>query len=134
MAAAKPHFRLFGIPVRVEVFFLVILAFFGYGYGYQSDLEFHPEYVVSFVVIGAVSILIHELGHALAFKYFGVQPSISLNGMGGVTSGSGDLSPGKSILITLAGPLPPLLLIGLPAWLVWSSPGHANDVVLEQIV
>lgn len=135
MAPAKPHFRLFGIPVRVELFFFLVLVFFGFGYGYRvGDPQFHTEYVISFVLIAAVSILIHELGHALAFKHYGVQPSITLHGLGGVTTGSGDLTPGRSILISLAGPVPPLVLIGLPAWLVWSSTGWTSDVILEQIL
>ncbi len=57
----------------------------------------------------AVSILIHELGHAFAVHSYGITPEIRLWGMGGLTIYGFALPPRKSILVSLAGPL-----VGIP--------------------
>ena len=57
-----------------------------------------------------LSILIHELGHALAMRSYGFSPSIVLYGMGGLTSfgpgGTSRRGPGAwgHVLISAAGP------------------------------
>ena len=127
--AAAPSFRLAGIPVRVEPVFFVIVALLGLGQ--------EPRFVVSWVVIAFASILLHELGHAVAFRAYGIQPSIVLTGFGGVTSGRGELTPGRSIVVSLAGPLSGLVLVGLPA--LWAEAaglveGDDARVVLAQVV
>ena len=50
--------------------------------------------------------LAHELGHAFTGRAFGLQPAITLHGMGGVTTwvSGRNLSAGRSLLISLAGP------------------------------
>ena len=105
-------------------FFLILLLLA------QSRLERPMEMAVWLAVV-TVSVLIHELGHALAAKRFGQHPTISLHMLGGTTSykGEGTLSRGQQILITIAGPASGLLLGGL-AWtarlganaLDWSRP------------
>ena len=127
--AAAPSFRLAGIPVRVEPVFFVIVALLGLGQ--------EPRFVLSWVVIAFGAILLHELGHAVAFRAFGIQPSIVLTGFGGVTSGRGDLTPGRSIVVSLAGPLSGLVLVGLPA--LWAEAaglveGDDARVLLSQVV
>ncbi|MCB9601891.1 MAG: hypothetical protein H6720_16315 [Sandaracinus sp.] len=64
------------------------------------------------VVLQAV--LMHELGHALAGRAFGLEPQIDLMLMMGQTSwrGGRDLSPGKSMLVSFAGPLVGLVIGG----------------------
>ena len=93
--------RLAGFPVRIHPSFLLIAALLGAGGG--GDLSL----VVAWVVIAGVSILLHELGHAVAFRRFGVGSRIELHAMGGVTipvSGSG-LAPGQQVAVSAAGPL-----------------------------
>ncbi len=87
-APKRSHFSLGGIPVRVEPAFFIIIAILGYN-------PYRPSVpgVLWWVAIAFVSILVHELGHAVAFRLYGVRPSITLHGMGGLTSGSGELSP-----------------------------------------
>src|SRR5262249_18952853 len=60
-------------------------------------------------------ILIHELGHALIGRAFGLVPQIDLHGMGGTTSfGQGTaratIGTGKSVAISVAGPVAGFLL------------------------
>ncbi len=116
---AKPsHFRLAGIPVRVEIYFFVIIGFLAYDFNVNDPKLI---YVVAFVAIAFLGVLVHELGHAMAFRHYGIDPNITLVGMGGVTSGSGRLTPRQNIVISLAGPLTALILFGGPALWLWSQ-------------
>jgi Zn-dependent protease len=130
--AKAPHFHLAGVPVRVEASFFVIIVLLGI-----NPYEVKPVLVVSWVAIAFASILLHELGHAVAFRLFGVHPNVTLYGMGGVTSGAGRLTPTESIAVSLAGPLSVLALIGLPSlWLqsqgvISSADGQA---ILAQVI
>ena len=75
------QFRLFGIQVHVDLFFLVLAVLIG-GRGIRES----PVLLVSWVAIVFASVLLHELGHALSARAFGQQPVISLYGLGGVTA------------------------------------------------
>jgi Zn-dependent protease len=133
--AKAPQFRLAGIPVRVEPSFFIIIALFGYVS--QDPTNFRFSILVSWMVIAFLSILLHELGHAVVFRLFGIRPSIAIQGFGGVTSGQGDLTPGQSLLVSLAGPLSALVLIGLPALYLWWSDAvtsSAGREVLFQVL
>jgi Zn-dependent protease len=113
----KPHFRLFGIPVRVDATFAFLTLILGYllfldGRGSETASSRVDDGLALFlawipIVTGAV--LVHELGHALVGRAFGLAPAITLHGMGGVTlfdaRAHRALSHGRRILITLAGPL-----------------------------
>jgi len=128
--AAGPSFRLLGIPVRIDLSFFVIVALLGFA---ARDLGF----IVLWVAVVTVSVLVHELGHGVAFRAFGKRPQILLQGMGGLTSAPGTLSPVRDIVVSLAGPLTGMVLIGLPAlWLqgqeATSSPGW--DTALRVVV
>lgn len=62
-----------------------------------------------------VSVLLHELGHALMGKRFGLTPRIELHGMGGTTSWTAgrDVGHARGIAISLAGPFAGFILGGL---------------------
>jgi Zn-dependent protease len=103
------RFRLAGIPVYVEpafMFLALIIAFLG-----RSGIN-----IVLLILAVFISVLVHELGHALAFRAFGRQPTVVLHGLGGVTSAEGSaLSRGKDVIVTVAGSASQILLLGLPA-------------------
>lgn len=126
------RFSVGGIPVRIEPMFVLVVVLLGID---PADPE--PLYVVTWVVIATVSILLHELGHAVAFRVFGRHPRICLHGFGGLTTAEGGLSPARSIVVSLAGPVSALVLVGLPAvWLDRSgslASEHAR-VVVGQLV
>ncbi len=73
-----------------------------------------PALTAIWVGIVFVSVLIHELGHAVAMRLFGYAPSIELHAMGGLTSWSRERvpTPGQRVLVTLSGPGAGLLLGG----------------------
>jgi len=100
------RFTIAGIPVRVHpLFWLVALLL-----GSTGDLLQIPIWV--FVVF--ISVLIHELGHALAFRSYGQDSQIVLHFAGGLTIpepvswgfGRANVSPTptQQIFISLAGP------------------------------
>jgi Zn-dependent protease len=65
----------------------------------------------------AVSVLVHEFGHAIAFRRFGGRPQINLYWLGGLASSSGRLTRHESVVVSLAGPAAGLVLGGL----VWGA-------------
>jgi Zn-dependent protease len=68
--------------------------------------------VLSWMFIVFVSVLVHELGHAVVSRAFGYQPTITLAWMGGHThpNAPGPIPWHKDVVLTLAGPLFGLLL------------------------
>jgi stage IV sporulation protein FB len=121
----RPHFRLFGIPIRVEPFFVIVAALFG--------VRLEPLWLVfAWVVIVFVSVLVHELGHALVYRALGQRSAIVLHGFGGFTIPTGGgrrvLSKPKSVFVSISGALAQLLFLGLPAWLLWKSDWYSREI------
>jgi len=111
-------FRLFGIPVAVRPSFLVIAALLGLA-SRRLDL------VIAWVGVLFVSILVHELGHALTARAFGAAVEIELNGIGGLTSWSAaeeEFGPGRRATVAAAGSAVGVLFGGL-VWLTQSLTG-----------
>jgi Zn-dependent protease len=114
------NFVLFGIPVRVHPFFWLVCLLFGLS-GSRSD----PMSVLLWVIVVFVSILIHEMGHAIAIRAHGWQPSITLHGMGGLASYRPTRRTASSeIAISLAGPAAGFLFAAFIVTLI-SAAGHA---------
>ncbi|HEY1908875.1 MAG TPA: site-2 protease family protein [Myxococcaceae bacterium] len=105
------RFRLGPITVLVHpAHFLVGLLF-----GLTSMGELGPNatpaakgiLILTWIVVVFVSVLVHELGHALAFRAFGYASTVRLIMFGGVTTPATDapLTWGKDVVSTLAGPI-----------------------------
>lgn len=92
--------KIFGIPISVDVSFFMIVGVLG-----MNRLTDVASFV-QWIVVVFVSVVIHELGHALAGRLFGLTPQIHLYGMGGLTSWSAtrEIGPARRIAISLAGP------------------------------
>lgn len=92
------RFRLFGIPVGVHATFLFVALLGATAYrGWD---------IAWWTLAAFVSILMHEMGHALSARAFGASGiSVTLYGLGGLTSfGHGPgLSHGRSFVISAAG-------------------------------
>lgn len=96
-------FNLFAIPIRVEPWFWLTMVFIGGGLRAQNSLDI--LYVLLFMLAGFISILVHELGHALTIRKFGLPTEITLHGFGGyATFPPGRLDRLQSFLVTAAGP------------------------------
>lgn len=114
------HFKVAGFPVRVSPFFWVVSLLLG-----LSAFDGEPIGTVLSVAVVFVSILVHELGHAVVQQKFGGRPKIVLHGFGGLAiCGDCDRSPRSQILISLAGPAAGFLLAGLTALVVAASSGY----------
>ncbi|MEW4527870.1 site-2 protease family protein [Maioricimonas sp. JC845] len=103
-------FSLFGIPVRVMVTFWLGAAVLGW-----SSLRLGLPYLLTWIVVAFVSILVHEMGHALTARLFGYPPRIMMYHFGGLAlfEPHRNFSVGKSVLITLAGPFAGFAFYGL---------------------
>jgi len=101
--------KIFGIPTKVEASFFVLSFFLAASRGSSLPLLFE------WLLVVFVSVLLHELGHALVGCKFGLAPSIKLYSMGGLTSWDSEvnLTPPKHLLVSLAGPAAGLLFGGI---------------------
>lgn len=110
------RFSVAGIPVRVHPLFWVISFLFGFS---ANNLL----YTFLWMLVVFVSILIHELGHAFAFRRYGLRSSIILHFAGGLTVPESmswgstwaniALTPRQEIFISLAGPFAGFLFAAL---------------------
>lgn len=109
------RFSLLGFPIAVDPSFLLMVVLLG---GVHADV---PRALLWIVVV-FVSILIHELGHALMARGFGYESSIVLYSMGGMTIWQPNraVPERQRIFISAAGPLAGFTL-GALVWAVWQS-------------
>ncbi|WP_163998245.1 M50 family metallopeptidase [Pyxidicoccus caerfyrddinensis] len=108
----RPHFHVAGVPVRVHLLFFAITFASGW------HLLDSPARLALWMAVVFVSVLLHELGHALAYRRYGSPASIELHGMGGTTTGhdAEQLTHRQSAWVSFAGPGMGFLLGGL----VWA--------------
>lgn len=108
------QFSILGIPVRIHPLFWLI-AILPMLNGRRFDT------LLALLWVGCVflSILIHELGHALTVRYFGGRPWITLYGFGGLAAYRPNewtraFDPtARDVLISLAGPAAGFSLAGI---------------------
>lgn len=119
------HFRVAGFPVRVHPFFWLMTLLMG-----ARDDD--PMALLIWIAVVFLSILVHELGHALTMRYYGQEARIVLYMMGGLAipeaarwGGSGRRSRGPlgQILISAAGPGAGFVLAALTAAAVFAAGG-----------
>jgi Zn-dependent protease len=136
---ADLHFRLFGFPVRVHpLFWIMTLLIGGGGFG-GEDVD--PIQMLLWTVAVFVSILVHELGHAVSQRHYGGHPHITLYGMGGLAScGDCDRMPLSQIIISLTGPVAGFLFAGVVLVAIMAA-GHAvfplgrlDDASIQQLL
>ena len=114
-------FNLLGFPCRVHPGFFVLPVLFSQGF-FQPGLN-AGVVVIIIAAVFFLSVLVHELGHTLAFRYFGIDSHVVLYWMGGLAIPGGgmgswkggrtrSLKPNEQIVVSLAGPVAGLLLAG----------------------
>lgn len=107
------QFRLLGFPVRVDVMFWLFTAIMG-----NAWLRLGVQFLLLWVAVVFVSILVHELGHAVFMRLHGARARIVLHSFGGQAIADRSApSRGRRIAVALAGPGAGFLLLGL----VWGS-------------
>ncbi len=111
---SHPHFRmlrfsLLGIPVQIHPWFWISLAIIGGG-GSANSRDSLLDLIL-FVLAGLISILVHELGHALTGRAFGARSEITLEAFGGMAMFTGArFTRPQHFLVTAAGPVTQILL------------------------
>jgi Zn-dependent protease len=99
------NFSLLRIPVRVHPLFWLAALLLG--------MNQPPRALLIWVPVVFVSILVHEMGHALVIRQFGWWPSILLYTFGGLAMYNPTRrDPRKQMVISLAGPAAGFLLAG----------------------
>jgi Zn-dependent protease len=131
------RFTLIGIPIRVHPLFWLMTALLGASSGSLIGL-------LIWIPAVFVSILVHELGHALTMRRFGQVPQIALHIGGGLTSAEPfwwgnrpvvvPLTPGQEVLISLAGPGAGFLLAALVMGIVAAASGSVGVTLLLGIL
>jgi Zn-dependent protease len=134
------NFSVLGFPVRIHPFFWLMCLILGAGGG-------KPMTILMVMLVFFVSILIHELGHALMIRRFGRDAYIVLYGMGGLAI-EGSTDPYKfsynprgdrrtaqeQIYICLAGPAAQLILAGILLVFAKAMGGNPHVVMLHKII
>lgn len=97
------RFRLFDFPIFIHWFFWVNCALLGGAL--QADSPERMQALIGLLLMAALSVLIHELGHALVMRHYGDrQVGIVLYAFGGLARGSRWLSRWEDVAVSLAGP------------------------------
>lgn len=124
------NFSILGVPVRVHPLFWLMALFFGLASGSITQL-------LIWVVAVFISILVHELGHSIAMRRYGLDSHIVLYIFGGLAipygsrRGSASRTTNEQIIISFAGPLAGFLLASLIVALVLAFGG---SVFLSRIL
>lgn len=97
-------FRLGTIPVKINPTFWVVAIVLGLPVPDRHRHEM-AAYFAGWIVVVLVSVLMHELGHALVARRFGAAVEISLHLMGGHTSWATrePISPWRRVVVAAAG-------------------------------
>jgi len=121
--------RLFGFPVHIDLSFVLVMGLIGWVGDARS-----PMRIAIWLVVAALAVLVHELGHAVVARTTGARPAIALTGFGGITTYAPPqpLSRVRSLAISVAGPGAGLAAAGVlvlvdrsvGAGLAWDSPAR----------
>lgn len=109
------NFTLFGIEVEVELSFWLSAILLGWSMSSAIGGRAGFMMLVLWTLIVFVSVLVHEMGHALAIRRHRIQPEITLHFMGGRTTWRALLPLGRldQVIISAAGPFAGFALAGL---------------------
>jgi len=121
--------RLAGIPIRMHVTLLILLAWIAGSYAVAGASLGATAIGVALVVAIFVVIVVHELGHALVARRYGIETrDIMLLPVGGVASLERmPEKPIQELAVALVGPAINFALAGL-VWLGLVATGHTTSV------
>jgi stage IV sporulation protein FB len=114
------RFTIFGIPVEIQTWFWITMGALGYmSFSREVEGESLLLCVSLFMLAGLLSILVHELGHALVGMCFRAKPYIVLQSFGGYAAfPNSQFTRTQSFLVTAAGPALQIIL-GSIALVIW---------------
>ena len=121
-------FRVFGVPVRLHFTFILLLVFLIFiGIGGKQSGATTAVYIVALFA----SVLLHEVGHALVARHYGIRTTeIVMYPIGGVSRPERQPKASEELWIALVGPLINLAIAAaLLAW-VWV---HSGFLEIEKL-
>jgi Zn-dependent protease len=126
------RFRLGPFPVSIYPWFFISAVLLGANLGFGWKM-------LAWIFVVFISVLAHELGHAVIGKAYGGQPEIRLEAFGGVTYPRFQVrpSPGKQFILSLSGPLAGLALGAICLGLVSAfppAPGSPTDFTMRKFI
>jgi Zn-dependent protease len=123
-------FRLFGIQLAVHASFGLLLAYYGWR-GWQYDGVTGMLWSVGLIVLFFGCVVLHELGHSLTARRYGVRvPRILLLPIGGMAQMDQiPRRPSAELLITIAGPAVNFAIAVLMLPFVWREALELVEVV-----
>jgi Zn-dependent protease/predicted transcriptional regulator len=127
--------RLFGIELRVHATFLILLAWVALSHFLQGHDATMAATGVAYIVAVFGIVVLHELGHALTARHFGIMTrDITLLPIGGVARLERMPSePSQELLVAIAGPAVNVVLAGL-LFAALIAMGVASDVTQLRLV
>jgi len=120
--------RVFGVPVRLHFTFILLLVFLVFvGVGEKQSGASTAIYILALFA----SVLLHELGHALVARRYGIRTiEIVMYPIGGISRPERPPKPSEELWIGLAGPAVNLLIaVALVGWVA----ARQGFVALEQL-
>lgn len=122
------RFNLGSVAVRIHPFFWLGCLFLGWGHFRALGLVA----LLLWTLCVFVSLMVHEMGHILAMRWFGVHGHIVLHGFGGLAIPHGHVpNRWRSIFVSFAGPGAQFLLYGLLYALKPSVARGVGDLMLR---
>ena len=99
------RFTIFGIPIHIRFSFWIVAAII---FPFQLSVLGRPEtwpFLAAWLVVVAVSVIAHELGHAVVARRFGAEVDMTLYALGGFTrwATTRPMSPWRRVLVAAAG-------------------------------
>jgi Zn-dependent protease/CBS domain-containing protein len=131
MSWSIPIIRIAGIQLRIHITFLLLIGWLAIGY-YAEGGSAAAAGRILFILLLFACVVLHEFGHALAAKAFGINtPDITLLPIGGVARLERmPEEPRQELIIAAAGPAVNVV-IALGLWLVIGWHAAADPAVFE---
>ena len=126
------RFTLFGFPILIHGMFWLNTALMGGAFSADTPEKFRE--LLAWVVAVLLSILIHELGHALTMRNYGDRRvGIVLYAFGGLAIGSKPRTRREDLLVSAAGPALQILAGLAVGWsmTLWPPPWRWVHLMLD---
>ena len=133
------RWSIFKIPVRVHPFFWLIVILLGFNAMQSGAGAKNLAIIFAWILAVFISIMVHELGHALTGIHYGSRRvSIVLHGFGGLAIGATGRNRKQRMLVVAMGPAAGLILyglvyalfLGLLAWIEHDGPAWLTNEFL----
>lgn len=134
------NFQIFGIPCRIHPYFWLGALFFAFPRRENLPGNIILALLISRMACLFVSILVHELGHAVLIRWAGFRPEVVLHAFGGLALyiPHRPIRAAVSVAISFAGPAAGFILYGIvrliAQWLANTYPEGVHPVLADAIL